>query len=551
MRKFTGLPLVEIIIFLALSLTLGCTPNSKNGGSTATGSPCADGTAYGQCASGTVLLCQSSGLVEDRFRCGNAGSLQFSPTVKAAQTIFQDGAAHTNRYGTPMKLYGPGQSFFPIWMYGMKHPKTAYLCHPDETQKMWRSASDPRTTGISILKDGGFNTAQYWGTSLSQEDFFADAVKNNFQAMMYWQPFTESLTAPANADIRGFIERNAEHPNLLGWMLTEETGGYLSTYLTPARPTTDSWISFFLSLKNEFKARSTRPLFHIENLWVANQTETTARPEELVIWNRWNDPSDIIIIDIYPEKLSTIQTLDTVNGLTRAGKFVRDLYVGTKPYWVMLGAFELEPAAGQPKTMEMPTPKQMRALAYTAVVHGATGLGYFLMDDYASRKAQILGVRPDTPTKYLKTGYCSTADWSNMLEVSAAKAQQSRDVWAAIVKTNSELQALAPALLSYTTSYYYRVDIAQRAVSEAPIRTMLKEAGGYFYLLAVNVDRAKVTASFLTEIAAASASTVEVMFEGRTINLAPSARADAASFVDEFDEFDVHVYRWPVKRVSR
>lgn len=515
------------------------------------GATCADGTPLGQCSKSAPSICDSSGnLIEDRYACGSAGSLTFAPLAKATQALFQSGAVHTNKYGTRMTRYSSDQSYFPIWMYGVKHPKTAYLCHPEEAGKAWRSESDPRVTPGALLKNAGFNAAQHWGESDSTQAFFNDVVRNDLQALMYWKPFTDDLYS--DGTIFNFVRQNGQHKNILAWLPTEETGSYLNLYLTPDRPTVNSWLTFFANLTRQFRALSTRPVVHIDNMWVSNQTESSARKVDLDLWHAWNDPSDIIILDIYPAHLKTLQTLDTVSGLARASEYIQSTYAQTKPYWVMLGAFEEEPTAGAEKIMEFPSPVQMRTMAYTAIVHGATGIGYFAMDDYAMRKSKMIGVRPDTPTAYLNQGACAGSNWSDMLVVSSAKAQESRDLWAAIAKTNLEIQQLAPVILSYTSQYFYRVDLANRGISTTPIRAMLKESDGYFYLIAVNIDRAKITASFVTEVAASAADKVEVLFENRFIRPAQKpVGSETGNFVDEFGEFATHVYRWPVKKVTR
>lgn len=508
------------------------------------GAPCADGTGYLQCSKSKPLFCDSDGtLVDDRLSCDSSAKTGFLPSLSGPQTIYKTGAPHFDRSGYPRKLFSSSSSYFPIWMYGMKHPRTAYLCHPDESAKKWRSAVDPRVSNVALLKQGAFNTAQYWGESDAAEDFLEEVSRLNMKALMYWKPLNDGLAgAPL---IRDFIARNAYHPNILAWIPTEETGHYLSQYLTPARPTMDDWISLFDQTRSEIRALSPRAVFNIENLWVANQTEDTADSGLLAKWRSWNDAGDVIALDVYPRNLKSINTFDTVGGLPRAGQFVTNVYGQSKPLWVMLNAFEQEPDSGQPKTAEFPSPQQMRAMAYISIVHGATGIGYFIGDDYASRKAKIVGIRPDTPTRYLRQGECSGPEWSDMLEISEDKAAESRALWSSVAQTNLELQSLAPVLLYETSYYYYRIDVSGPTHSQAPIRAMLKEYDGYFYLIAVNLDRAKLYASFNIEIAAAP-ERVEALFESRWLRSAPApAGAIIGKFVDHFDEFGVHVYRWP------
>lgn len=470
--------------------------------------------------------------------CDSLLHLDYKDSPLAVQNIYQFGVPHTDRVGRPLFNYDRVNSFFPIWMYGMKHPRTAYLCHPDEGAKAWISETIPRTSNIAMLKEAGFNTAQFIGEP-DYAGVFLKEVKNfKLQALMYFKPLNRGLELEPG--ISEFIRANGNHPNILGWIPTEETGHYLSYYQDPKRPKVSDWIGLFSRVREEIRRLSSRPIFIIDDLWLANQTELSDGNNDLKTWRSWNDDSEILALDNYPLNLSKIESFDVSNGLTRAGEFVIRNYQQKKPYWVLLNAYEAEPPPGQAKTSEFPTPKQMRAMVYMSVVSGATGIGYFSMDDYASRKSQMIGIRPDTPLKYLNVGQCAGAYWSDMLQISAEKAEQSRALWNTVSSINFELQRLIPAILSKTSRLKYRVLISRTGISSTPIRTMLKEYDGYYYLIAVNLDRASVKTIF--EIPSRSSSPVETLFEKRNLQVRPVS--GSLQIQDEFSEFDVHIYRW-------
>jgi hypothetical protein len=477
------------------------------------------------------------------------------PSPEAIQRIYQDGVPHIDRIGRPLFDYVEGVSFFPIWMYGMKHPRTAYLCHADEATKAWVSPEDPRVSNIALLKQGGFNTAQFFGEGDYSEVFLKEVQREGLQALMYWKPLNRGLDAEPT--IRNFIRTYGEHPNLLGIIPTEETGHYLSYYKDPLKPSVEKWIEHFAGMRSQIRQFTSRPIFHIDDLWLANQTELPSSDNDLKTWRAWNDPSDVIALDNYPQSLSRLETFDVSRGLSRMGDFVLRTYHERKPFWALINAYEEVPAPGKPTLAEFPSPAQMRAMVYTSIVGGATGIGYFIFDDYASRKSRLIGIRPDTPTAYLHQGTCADAYWSDMVEVSESKAKQSQELWQAVTGINGEIQKLAPVILSRTSRSPYRVLLSDTSISPAPIRTLLKEYRGEKYLIAVNLDRKRldVTLELMGELMdplidpRLSAPSVDVMFENRSIGASVEKNV-VASFSDTFEEFAVHVYRWSSRAES-
>ena len=111
-------------------------------------------------------------------------------------------------------------------------------------------------------------------------------------------------------------------------------------------------------------------------------------------------------------------------------------------------------------------------------------------------------------------------------------------LWKTIAVINSELIELTPEILSPTVNLDYVVSFTGDAVTEYPLRTLLKphRDGGYV-LFTVNMDNTVITGNFIFPNALSSA---EPMFENRS---AFSLGEDKRSFVIAYEPFEVHVVR--------
>ena len=191
---------------------------------------------------------------------------------------------------------------------------------------------------------------------------------------------------------------------------------------------------------------------------------------------------------------------------------------GLKPSWLVVESFGAESGIA----WEFLTPQEMKATIYTAVIHGATGIIHFAWDSYVMRGERLMGIGPSPPAALL-----------------GDRAADSAALWDALASPedgiNHELETLTPIILSPTSRQPYRVFVDQQPISRAPIRTMLKEYGGSYYLLAVNIDNAPINARFLFTL---SFESVEALFED-----SPTFRFGRSSLVDNFEPFGVHVYR--------
>ncbi|HEX6957965.1 MAG TPA: hypothetical protein VF194_08270 [Ferrovibrio sp.] len=172
-----------------------------------------------------------------------------------------------------------------------------------------------------------------------------------------------------------------------------------------------------------------------------------------------------------------------------------------QPVWAML------PAAGKPG-QPMPNPAQARALAFAALVHGASGLIWLGEDNYAARNAGAIGIAAapqldygigtadPPPRSSVAKPYIATPK-----EVAAAKR-----LWDSIARLNRVLIRLTPALLQPDARRPYSVAVAAsdrdasdrdasgrdatgRDAMAAPVRTLLRPwEGRELVLIAVNLE---------------------------------------------------------------
>lgn len=156
-----------------------------------------------------------------------------------------------------------------------------------------------------------------------------------------------------------------------------------------------------------------------------------------------------------------------------------------KPVWALLPA-HADAAA------RLPNPAEAQALAFAAVVHGASGLIWQGADNYAARNAGMLGIASAPQLDY---GIATGSDTARVATPSEAAA--SKRLWETVAAINRRLARLEPALLQPDATLPYEVAVAlnedaPRTALAAPVRTLLKpwavfgEAG--LLLIAVNLE---------------------------------------------------------------
>jgi hypothetical protein len=148
-----------------------------------------------------------------------------------------------------------------------------------------------------------------------------------------------------------------------------------------------------------------------------------------------------------------------------------------------------------------PTPAQVRAEVWMALIHGARGIGYFAHEfKPAFKEAGLLAYA---------------------------------DVKAAVKALNQQITTLAPALNAPTVQNGVTTTSSNGAVELA---TMVKRQGQATYLFAVAMANLSTSATFELTCVPPNAK-VEVIGEGRTLTLS------GRKLKDGFKGYEVHLYK--------
>ncbi len=208
---------------------------------------------------------------------------------------------------------------------------------------------------------------------------------------------------------------------------------------------------------------------------------------------------DLVSFDVYP--VAGLDRPDSADFLWYVPKGLDRLTHWTasrKPLW---NCIECTRIGGDHK----PTPHQVRAEVWMALIHGSRGLIYFVHQ------------------------FKPTFDEHALLD--------DPEMLAGVTATNRQIQSLAPLLNSPSLANAVTV---QSASPNVPIDTMVKRKGQELTLCAVGMRNAPAKGTFtlpgLTE-----PTTIEVIGESRTLPLRKG------QFSDTFGPYDVHLYRIVLK----
>ncbi len=357
---------------------------------------------------------------------------EWVPHPAAVQTVYQQRVPHTDRHGRAMETFDPARSFFPLTLYHALHGEHR-----------------GRKYDLADYAKAGFNSAHFWeGQKLPE---LADAAAAaEVQLIVHW---------PSNEDVKCY----REHPAVLAWYLDEEpTGGHWDKDM-------EGHFQRFLQRRGELKQIDPHhPVFALDVPWI------TAPATDW--WIKWNTAGDISVHDNYPVNQHR-QSLSFDHGIPETVGLAVKSNEQKKPVWICLPTFEQNDQRFQ---FSMPSSRQLRCMAYTSIVHGATGLMYFALDSWVTRNGSVVGMAPD-----------ATASYGQDLVATADQLRLSRELWQAAVALNREIEQLRPALLSPTAKLPYEVhlDSDWPPVTPEPIRTLLKtDPSGGFVLLVVNID---------------------------------------------------------------
>jgi hypothetical protein len=204
--------------------------------------------------------------------------------------------------------------------------------------------------------------------------------------------------------------------------------------------------------------------------------------------------------------------------------------------WLFVQAFA-SPLNWPRQRWLMPTPEELRAMAYAGLVAGATGLFFFAPDSFVTRKGQVVGMGPDIP-ETRETIPELLPPGATPLAATPAEREAGRLLWDAMPRLNAEIASLAPALLSQDARTPFSWIAQGQGTLSDPIRAILKRhPEGGAVLIAVNHERAPADVRFAFDAAPGP-------FSAMTPDT-PIASADGRSLVARFPPFAVGVWRLP------
>lgn len=204
---------------------------------------------------------------------------------------------------------------------------------------------------------------------------------------------------------------------------------------------------------------------------------------------------DIASFDIYPVVHSRAEVAGNLWFVPRGVDRLREWTGDRKVVWNCIECTRIS------NVQVKPTPHQVRAEVWMALIHGSMGLIYF--------------VHQFAP---------------NFVE---AALLADEEMLAAVTKINARIHALAPVLNSPSLPEAATVS---SSAAEVPVDITVKQHKGSTYVFAVAMRDATTRATVRLADPPAGAG-VEVLDEGRVLELTDGA------FTDDFAGYDVHLYR--------
>lgn len=202
---------------------------------------------------------------------------------------------------------------------------------------------------------------------------------------------------------------------------------------------------------------------------------------------------DIASFDIYPVNSREDEVKGQLWYVAKGIDSLREWSNHKKPTWCWIETTHISE-----KAERKPTVAEVRAEVWMALIHGATGFGYFCHS--------FVGERDDAALLH--------------------DAEMIRGVKA----INTEVTSLAHVLNKPDSRGYATVNSHN---NDVPVDIMSKKAGRVNYIFAVAMRDGSTRATFRVK----SGKTVEVIGENRTIEI------KKRKFTDEFSGYGVHLYR--------
>ncbi|MCL5019305.1 MAG: T9SS type A sorting domain-containing protein [Patescibacteria group bacterium] len=319
-----------------------------------------------------------------------------------------------------------------------------------------------------------------------------------------WQgPTEDQLSTLRQKDMRVICSQNAvglSHKNdslIMGWMHGDEPDNaqwneQTKTYDPPIRP------QVIIDAYHSIAANdSTRPIFLNLGQGVANDEWVGRGPNaSMDDYPEYCKGSDIVSFDVYP--VVGISKTDGEKYLWYTGKGIDRLRQWTnnaKPVWNFIECTHISDST------KKATPQQVKAEVWMSLIHGSSGICYF--------------VHQFQPT------FIEAALLSDPVMLQA------------VTDINKQIHQLAPVLNSPTMPNGASVVSSD---TQIPIDVIVKHYDGSTYLFAVPMRLGPTTGSFTLQGYSGTAS-LEVIDENRTVQVT------GGQFNDSFDTYQVHLYK--------
>lgn len=417
------------------------------------------------------------------------------PPETAVQTVYRGGVPHTDRQGRLRMKYDPEKSFFPIGIYG----------YADDSD--WES-----------LGRAHYNTITH---GIRTPDNFPELLER-YDLAVIW-------TGRGDAEEFG---KRVEHYKTKTWrhrLLAQYCIDEPYVFTGSSGYTSDDPIDVIQSgWRDVYRTTKEGAQHHFPDLPVyVNLSPQVDAPQNG--WGEWIRTSDIACLDDYPFYDRDGVRHGHCRGIARSIRAAVLAGDEKKPTWYVGQTFE-HVLPDRDRYHRFPRPEELRGSVYAAVVHGATGIIYWVWDHPGWRTGRVIGMSENPPIRK-----------NSLAPATPMHRIQSQALWAAAAQVNRELTELTPILLSPTVGpeVKYSLGIIKgQPKTKADIHSLLKpHPDGGYVLLTVNLDTSVLIARI--EFASALAS-AERLFEDRN---PASLSEDTRSFDEHYKPFEVHVYR--------
>ena len=352
------------------------------------------------------------------------------------------------------------------------------------------------TNGIS--SSSNFFPIAVW---LQEPAYYATAYKNagiNLFIGLADGPNQSQLTGltsaglPALCDQTGFALSNLNNRAMAGWTQVDEPDNAQSDGHGGYGPPIDP--SVIIQRYNSFRSNDlSRPVFLGLGQGVAwdgwyGRGVRTGHAED---YTQYVKGCDIASFDIYPVNASDAAVSSNLWYVALGIDRLRAATLDAKPVWCWIECTSISSAA-------KPTPAQVKAEVWMALVHGANGFGYFCHSFYPSFDSVAL--------------------------------LHDATMLAAVTALNQQVQSLAPVLNSRTVTN----EVTVSSTNATPIDILVKHYGGAIYVFATAMRSQATTGTFTLP----TRGTIDVIGESRQI------QAGSGTFTDAFASYGVHLYKF-------